>query len=352
MTGIKSRLLQWGVGKASGRDRTGDVADTVVLLDSAEQLPTVLESDLVTDGSTVFVPGTGDLPTTTSGPAIHHYQGSAAATGGELCLGDDFFLQIQAYGISEFMSVVGPTLVRVDDGTDFDSYLRDADVARTTGQFQPFMTNPVVHLADVSALGAEPADDGPSVRLHVDEKSYISTSPAGAKFGRLGKSTSAELENAWQADPSARVGRGSAIALGLAVEESYRGAQVASRPWLGRYLSATHAVRHTLSRGIPSVQVSGFGQTLSPKLVGHPPIESAQTPLILWSPESAYLFDPVRERLFEMNQPTATVLEAILTCGTQGAREFVGEAAASQGELLLARFGLRTGYPSQQKVAV
>src|SRR5690606_23774212 len=142
-----------------------------VVLEDAEHLSPLLASDVVDAGTMVFAPGhTGG----TDGPVIVGYEGSLSEPGAEVSHDPSIYLQMQAYGISEYMSVVGPTLIRVADGTDFEVLLGDADRARDEGVFAEFLTNPVIQLADLPALGAGPQDDGPALRLHVNRSGELS----------------------------------------------------------------------------------------------------------------------------------------------------------------------------------
>ena len=353
MSGIKSRLLQWGVGRAErGQGLAESGCCAVVLLESADQLGELLQTGLVGPGSTVFLPE--DHATTTGttavvGSAPHEpkteaqlvrYAGSAGEVGDELSLSDEFFLQIQAYGISEFMSVVGPTLVRVADESDFAAYLRDADKARADGVFPDFMMNPVVQLADVSALGAGPDGDGPAVRLAVAADGTLSTSTGGAPLGRLALDGMQQLSDTWRAR-NAGSDAPCAVSLGGVLEESARARELRLRPWLARYLAAANALRSTTARGIPGVRVSGFGGTLAAGLDDVPPVEDGQAPLVLWAPECAFVYDPKGHRTFQMNHRTATVLDVLITSGGVAAgREYLAEDQLREGEMLLAQAGL------------
>jgi hypothetical protein len=321
----------------------------VVLVENSGHVGDLIESGLAGVDSTVFAPaddptgdpgGAGAAGAMPARPLVVGYHGSAVDIGAELSLSDEFFLQIQAYGISEFMSVVGPTLVRVADGADFDAYLGDADRARSAGEFAAFMTNPVVQLADVSALGAGPAGDGPDVRLFVGADGAISTSAGGAAIGELGRSDSADLAAAWMSRQAASAAP-CPVCLGSVLEEATRVAELRSRPWLGRYLAAAEALRVTTARGIADVRVSGFGGTLAPGLADVPPVDDDRAPLVLWNADTAFVYDPRGRRTFGMDHRTAQVLDVLITCGgVVAGRDHLAEAQLREGEMLLAGAGL------------
>ncbi|WP_329196471.1 MULTISPECIES: daptide biosynthesis RiPP recognition protein [unclassified Streptomyces] len=309
MAGIKRHLMLWGTGRPVA-DHFAAGAATVVLENPAH-LPALLGSDLVGPRSVVFVPGHvdgTDAPATDgpAGPLVVGYEGSLSEPGAECSLGSDFYLQIQNYGVSAYMSVVGPTLIRVADAMDLDAYLADADQARQTGLFPEFLTNPVIQLADLPALGAATAGDGPRRRLHADQDGVLSTAPGGPRLGVLGEDALERLESRWAAQDCA--GRGPA----------------AERPWLGRYLAAVDAVRDLRARGVADVKVSGFGGRLgaaaaSPAADAAADATDALLPLLLWSGETVYLHDPVAGRSFRLDPVAGALAEALLVSGSVAA---------------------------------
>lgn len=306
MAGIKRQLMLWGTGKP-GADHSATGAATVVL-ENAAHLSALLGSDLVGPNSTVFVPGLLEDGGTPEGPFLAGYEGSLSEPGAECSLGSDFYLQIQNYGISAYMSVVGPTLIRVADDMDLDAYVADADEARRTGVFPDFLTNPVIQLADLPALGAGPAGDGPRRRLHAGQDGTLSTAPGGAPLGVLGEDTLDELEARW-----------------LPGAATAAAAPVAGRPWLGRYLAAVGAVRDLRARGAADVRVSGFGGRLGAAARAadaEGPVADgtdATLPLLLWSGENAYVHDPASGRTFGLDPVAAGLAEALLVSGSTAA---------------------------------
>ncbi|MFI2431569.1 daptide biosynthesis RiPP recognition protein [Streptomyces sp. NPDC018693] len=302
MAGIKRHLMLWGTGK-QGAELSATGAATVVLEDPAH-LAALLGSDLVGPHSVVFAPGHAEEAERSEGPLVVGYEGSLSEPGAECSLGSDFYLQIQNYGISAYMSVVGPTLIRVADDTDLDAYLADADQARQTGVFPDFLTNPVIQLADLPALGAGPAGDGPRHRLYADRHGSLSTTPGGARLGVLGEDTLEQLEAQW-----------------LLLDGAAGRAPVEERPWLGRYLAAVGAVRDLRARGVVDVRVSGFGGRLGAAAASIPSAAAADTtdallPLLLWSGENAFVHDPASGRTFGLAPATADFAEVLLVAGS------------------------------------
>ncbi|MCJ1678480.1 hypothetical protein MTF65_14200 [Streptomyces sp. APSN-46.1] len=308
MAGIKRHLMLWGTGRPVA-DHFATGAATVVLENPAH-LPALLGSDLVGTRSVVFVPGHVEGTDDPAGPVIAGYEGSLSEPGAECSLGSDFYLQIQNYGISAYMSVVGPTLIRVADAMDLDAYLADADQARQTGVFPDFLTNPVIQLADLPALGAATAGDGPRRRLYADQDGILSTAPGGPRLGVLGEDTLEQLETRW-----------------LLLDAAAGQRPTAERPWLGRYLAAVGAIRDLRARGVINVKVSGFGGRLGAAAASlstdatdaTADAADALLPLLLWSGETVYVHDPVGGRTFRLDPVTGALAEALLVSGSVAA---------------------------------
>ncbi|MFD3544165.1 daptide biosynthesis RiPP recognition protein [Streptomyces sp. NPDC058655] len=333
MSGIKGRLTVWAAGTDSAACPVGSGSGTgVLVLENADHLAQVLRSDLVDLHTTVFAPGhTGS----SEGPAVVGYEGSPSESGAEFSIpsdSGDFFLQLQSYGISEYMSVVGPTLVRVADPADFDAYLSDADRARQDGVFADFLTHPVIQLGDLCALGADATADGPRLRLYVNRAGELSTSPGGSRLGTLGDGLAA-LQAEW-----ARINGASAhpcaVSLGTVVPEAERAAALAERPWLSRYLAAVEAARRLRFDGSAVPRVSGFGHRLTAGLPdGDAAADAVGTglPLVLWTDEASYVHTATGGRTFQVDHLTARVVEALLACGSVAAAAAFADREVLEG---------------------
>ncbi|MDV9172914.1 daptide biosynthesis RiPP recognition protein [Streptomyces sp. W16] len=330
MSALKERLMSWATGRTTVSVDTAHATRTVVLED-AEYLATLLASDVVDTDTMVFAPGAEG---SADSPGVIGYEGSLAEPGTEFTHDPGFYLQIQAYGISEYMSVVGPTLVRVADTTDFESYLLDADRAHDQGTFADFLTNPAIQLADLPALGAGQDGDGPGLRLYVGRSGEISTSPGGNPLGKAGDSFGA-LAEAWTRT-NAESGRPCGVCLGAVVPEADRVAALAQRPWLGRYLAAVHALRDLRARGVLGTGVSGFGERLMADLAEHPEpadVSDADLPLLLRAGEDVYAHDSRHGRTFRLSRAVAETAEALLVCGSVDAASRYVEPAKADAVL-------------------
>ncbi|GHC51320.1 daptide biosynthesis RiPP recognition protein [Streptomyces cinnamoneus] len=319
MSEIKERLMSWATGRTVPGTATAAPADgscRTVVLESAEHLEQVLASDVVGPGTTVLAPegATADDGTTAT---VVAYGGSAAESGVEFSLGTDFYLQVQSYGISGYMSVIGPTLVRIADPADFEAYVADAELARQDGTFPDFLTSPVIQLADLPALGAAHAGSGPALRLYVAATGAVSTSPGGLALGTAGDDLAA-LAAQWQ-QLNDDAGHPCAVSLGTAVPEEIRTAALAQRPWLGRYLAALDALRNLAGRQVTGVRVSGFGGRSVPALADvTDPADATGTdvPLLLWTDEAAYVYAPETDRMLGLRREAVALVEPLLVCGS------------------------------------
>ncbi|MFJ1808741.1 MULTISPECIES: daptide biosynthesis RiPP recognition protein [unclassified Streptomyces] len=348
MADLKERLIRWGTGTAGAGPTTGEFsyggAETVVL-ENREHLTAMLNSGVAGTDTLVLVPGVPGEDTTADGRRVVGYEGSLAGAGGEFSPGAGFYLQIQGYGISEYMSVAGPTLVRIADDTDFGVFLADADRALLDGTFPDFLTHPAIQLADLPGLGVDrtPAA-GPRYRLYVDADGAVSTTPGGTRLGTAGDGPEL-LDAQWQ-----RLNSGAqttcAVCLGTVVDDDLRRTELAARPWLGRYLAALGAIRALRARGVDgSIRVSGFGGRITDALAADAgadaDLRDADAPLLLWTDQDVYVHAPAPSRTFSVERAAATPVEALLACGSaEAAAEFADPDHTVRIERFLARAGV------------
>ena len=110
MSGEMRDLMAWATGsRGPGR---------VIVLEDSRHLGEVKEMLGAESGDRhhrIFVPG----DPADAGENVVGYGGSFRECNTEASLGDDFYLQVQNYSISQYVSVIGPTLVRIADETDF-----------------------------------------------------------------------------------------------------------------------------------------------------------------------------------------------------------------------------------------
>ncbi len=183
---IKRHLMSWGAGTPLRPAPAADACATV-LVQSSTHVAELRASGVIGAQSVVFAPDESE--------ATVAYEGSAAEPGQELVIGE-FYLQIQDYATSPYMTVLGPTLMRVFGDEDFAALLADADAAHADGTFADFAVAPAVQLGDLPGLGLGAGADGPGLRLSVDAEGTISTSTTGVALGCVG-ATPQELAARW-----------------------------------------------------------------------------------------------------------------------------------------------------------
>ncbi|GGY24307.1 hypothetical protein GCM10010363_00500 [Streptomyces omiyaensis] len=309
---LKRHLISWATGTPvdppSPAPATG--TRTLVLADAAH-LPAATAAGLAGPGTLVLVPGfPGEVPDGTAA-----YDGSLTEPGGEFSNGQDFFLQTHSYAASPFMTVFGPTVVRVFDEDDHAAFLADADRALSDGAFPEFLVTSSVLLADPDALGGgqDPAD-GPALRLYADPGGRVSLSPTGAVLGTVDDTldtlTARHAELTHGAAGTGRVLPPPALARIRA-----------DRPHLPRYLAAVTALRSLMVRGVTGLSVSGFGSRLTPGLAATgaaADLADPGLPIVLHREtgadgEEAYVV--AGSRLFALDVRAARALECLLATG-------------------------------------
>lgn len=228
MSGVEPWLEQSLTGVSIGSVSPG----RVLIVEGAEPPP-----DLgVTDHTTVTL-----IRTTTDHIPDGHYAGSFLVNDGSLDLADGTSLSVKPYGVGAFLPFDGPTVLRVTDDDDFSAYLRDADEAFATGLFAEHVTHPNVLIADLAALGADPAGAGPRHRAFVFPDGTLSTSPTGQVIG-VGSDSMDTVDRTWR-EINARSDVPCAVCLGGVIHERDRSEALLQRPWLARYVAAVRAIR-------------------------------------------------------------------------------------------------------------
>src|SRR5699024_5439285 len=179
-----SRLISWHTGEVlTGRPTAPADATRTLVLSDADQLAPAVAAGLVGDETLVVLPP-GDAPIDESPGHAVVYEGTIATPNTEISIGEDFYLYCQDYATSEYLSVIGPTIVGIFTEEDFRAVVRDADAARADAAFPEFMRSPAVRLANVPALRGA-AGDGPRHRLFVAPDGGVSTSSVGQRLGEL-----------------------------------------------------------------------------------------------------------------------------------------------------------------------
>ncbi|MFD4374081.1 daptide biosynthesis RiPP recognition protein [Streptomyces sp. NPDC058486] len=293
---LKQHLISWATGTPLDPPAPAPASGTrTLVLADAAHLPAVTASGLAGPDTLVLVPGYADeVP-----PGTTAYDGTLTEPGGEFSNGQDFFLQTHSYAASPFMTVFGPTVVRVFDEADHDAFVADADRALATGAFPEFLVTSSVLLADPDALGGGGhPEDGPALRLYAGPDGQVSLSPTGAVLGTVDD------------------GLDTLTARHAALPGGAAGSDPSHRAHLPRYLAAITALRSLMARGVTGLSVSGFGSRLTPGLAAtgaDADLADAALPIVLYSDEEAYVV--AGSRLFTLDVRAARALECLLATG-------------------------------------
>ncbi len=276
MSTIESQIFPWATG-VDGHD----ALTPVVVVATDQWIPQLSAGGFLGPGAQLFRPasaaaeasgtsvGVGAPPSWAAADQgrAHTFEGDFTDPGSELRLSDGTRLAQSRYGLAQFSWLDTPAILRITDDDDFSAFLRDADVAKATGQFAAHTIHPTTVIADLAALGGGTESAGPSHRLFVFADGAVSTSPTGLPLGTVADSP-AELNARWR-ELNAQSSRPCAICLGRAVGERDRLDALAERPWMDGYVNALRTLRNRSSgphgdRSRPPY-APGFGPPRTPR---------------------------------------------------------------------------------------
>ncbi len=292
-----------GANRYAPAARSGGTA--VCVLGDVRLLEEVRERGIVGPGSRVFAaaPDSADV-----GPdGVEFYDGAFAIGGDELRLGPNFTMQVVKYSVAEFLSLAGPTLVRIEDDEDFELFVADADRARAEGRFPGFLVSAPSQLGDEVAIGGDYRRGGPRDRLIVDGDGVCRTSARGAVIGTIDDGLK-RLDATWRSRVNVDLGSCS-VALDGLIDEDLRIRSLSARPWLPVYLDALAAQRDAAARSVTTTHVSGFGGTLSRHTGRDDAVVS--NPVIAYNAEEALIFQLRTGTVLKTSTATARIVDAI-----------------------------------------
>lgn len=228
--------------------------------------------------------------------AIVTYSGDLNAIGDELFLGDRG-VELQDYVAAAFIQIVGPTVVCLVDGADWEAFFEDADIARRTGVFPSALIDPRVLLASRHAVEDPDAMHTPNA-LRIAADGRVSVGVRGDVIGNVD-----DLRSALDASLPR------AVALGGVSAQSRE--DLAWRDWIGRYLRATDLMKMLrLTNG--SAGISGFGwSVLDDGFADAEPLSA--DPFLLRTADGFVLADTETLRRRMLSPMTATVVDAVQT---------------------------------------
>ncbi|GAA2105512.1 hypothetical protein GCM10009759_42690 [Kitasatospora saccharophila] len=229
--------------------------------------------------------------------------GGFAFSGDEVALADEIFIQVFDYSSIGFLTVAGPTVVRITGDEDLAAFLADADRAAADGGFPEQLTHPAVQLADLPALAGAPTGSG-CARLQLAGDGTLSSGPAA---------------------PAGAEAPASGQALDGVLTPGLLPAAHAERPWLARYVRALDAVRRLNARRPGSIRVAGFGHRFCPDLPTVP-VEDVDAPLLVAIDGQPHALLGAELKMFRINAEAAVVLDAHQVLEPAAAEEHAARA--------------------------
>jgi hypothetical protein len=213
----------------------------------------------------------------------------------ELLLSGGLVLAAQPYTTAAFTPLTCPTVLRITDAQDLESFVEDADAAVETGAFPDAVLHPLSILGDVCALGTEHICAAP-------RRSRVVVAEDGVARPALGGEA---LDDATARDSACLA------CLGAVVAADDLDAARAARPWLSRYLRVADVLRALGGRlGAPPA-VSGFGTRFADSLPAEP-VEPADAPVLVRDGDEHLVCDPDSRRVLRTGADAARILEVLL----------------------------------------
>ena len=235
-------------------------------------------------------------------------EGDPALVGEELVLGDDLFVQVEAYAGAAYLPLVGPTLLRVTEPDDVASLAGDLD-ATAAGDLPPVLADAQLQLADRCGLGAASCG-GPRRRLHVDADGAVRTTPVGPVLGGP-SATADELDAAWRA-----AGGCTTTCVDPAVVAQLIDARTA-RPGWTRVLTVLDLL-HAMRAAVPGDWTAiGLGDDDAGDRADLRP-GAALWPVLLSGPDGPVLLSTDGRHRAAVGADAATLVDALLATGSDG----------------------------------
>lgn len=291
-------LREWITG------RPGEYA-RVILVESGVAVDALV--DLVDRDDVILLPeGTAYDG---SGRVIH-YGGALSEAGDEFFLGQRA-VELQDYVAAAFVQILGPTVVRFFDGSSWETFLDDAELARRTGIFPSPLIDPRVLLADRGAI-QDPRESTMPSALRVSADGALRIGLQGDAIGGIG-----DLPDLLTR-PLPRVAALGAVEPGRDIV-----ADLAGRDWIARYLAAADLMKMLrLTNG--EVRIAGFGWSLLDDGLADAEAPTAD-PFLLDAAEGFVLADTTTLRRQLLPPLTAGVVAAMQTSSTpERAAERIG----------------------------
>jgi len=233
------------------------------------------------------------------------YRGALSEPGDEIQVGDDFWLQVTDYSSLRYLSISGPTVVRMYTPEDVHAYLADVRQARATGRLPEFLLHPIVELADRCLIsgGTPCTTNGLGGRLYVAADRTVRTMPGGRIIGEIGDSRMVLAGSAYALTTNGDVCAEADVTSAL---------RAFDRAELAGFLAAVDAMRVMLLRTRSLWNVSGLGFRICDRALQGETYPPRTDLLLLASAEDRVLYDARVNRGFKISPGMAEVLDVLL----------------------------------------
>ncbi|MFJ6216959.1 daptide biosynthesis RiPP recognition protein [Streptomyces sp. NPDC092296] len=310
MSNAALRLQRWVSGCYPSRSETA----LDVVAEPGADLTALFASGLVTEDTWIYADPESAAAFPTAATVVPT-EGSFRYSGDEIVLADEVFIQVFDYSSIGFLTVAGPTVVRITNDDDLAAFLDDADRAAAEGAFPEQLVHPSVQLADLPALAGSTFESGVA-RLYVAEDGTLRTGPAGVVLPGGGR------------EPQSGGVLDGALTPGL-LAQAHR-----ERPWLARYVRVLDALRRLSARHPHgSVQVSGFGFRLCPGLAPAV-VEDTDATLLVVVAGQPYLLVGDELKMYRVGREAAVVYEAYQAVEPEQAARLAAEALGLDTEVV------------------
>lgn len=229
--------------------------------------------------------------------------GAMSSPGDDVGLSRDLYVQTTDYSAHRYLSVIGPTVLRLFTVEDATAFCTDVASALTSGAFPEALLHPLVEIGDRCAIAGGPCPGRSLGRLHVDRDGVVRTSPVGRQLGKAGDDPGVLREAASRSsDPCLQEDVGAVVAPTAVAAAAF--------------LAGLDAARVLAQRSRSTWSMVGWQKDL----FGGPGCDSPRADQFLLSDgTNDVLYDNTTRRAFRLERPAAEVAEAVLMSGDDAA---------------------------------
>lgn len=264
------------------------------------------------------------------------YRGDFEEPGDEIQVGTELWVQLIDFSGISYLSVAGPTVIRLADADDALAFIREAASVRRKSAIERNLLHAGVEVGDRCALTDSPCTRGGiPARLYIDADGTVRTAPRGLPLGTAGD----------RLDAIAAAGqRYAARGIDPCVPQDIAAVlKQAPRDDRLMYLNSIDAIRTLQMRTGEPWYVSGVHGRVARDDTGPRVIPHRSDMLLLWSAANFVLFDVRQHRAFAMQAEAAEIADVLLSSASDAdACTRLADRAAVQGNPVAAITAVRS----------